>query len=329
MDKPGISVIIPNYNGLQLLPQIIPPLLHVLVNAGVEYEIIVSDDCSTDESVKYLKANFPEIIILENKVNSGFSPTINKGIFLAKLPLLMLLNSDVKLEPGYFNPLFHYFENKDCFGVMGRIIGWNDDVIQDAAKYPGFHGAKIKTTGNYFPLEIKNDDMLLSMYLSGANALVSREKILELKGFDELFAPFYIEDYELSLRAWRLGWTCYYEHTAICRHKLSSSIKSKSRKAAVQTIYYRNKMILHAIHLSGNKLIFWYLQLVPETLIRIFSGRFYYVKSLIAFFRSSKKIKASKEKFKELGKHKQALLSIEAVMKKIKDSLSDRAIRHF
>jgi GT2 family glycosyltransferase len=329
LNKPGISVIIPNYNGLQLLPQVIPPLIQALTNAGVEYEIIISDDCSTDNSVDYLKTNFPGIILLENKVNSGFSPTINKGIFASKFPLLMLLNSDVKLEPDYFNPLFKYFENPDCFGALGRIIGWDDNEIQDAAKYPGFHGAKIKTTGNYLPIEIKNDDRLLSMYLSGANAMVSREKILELGGFDELFAPFYIEDYELSLRAWRLGWRCYYEHNAICRHRLSSSIKSKSRKEAVQTIYYRNKMFLHAIHLSGTKLVFWYLQLVPETLIRIFSGRFYYLKSLFAFFRSPRKIKASKEKLIALGNQKQGLISVEAVMKIIKDSILNREIRRF
>ena len=38
---------------------------------------------------------------------------------------------------------------------MGRIIGWEDDAIQDAAKYPSFHGVKIKTTGNYLPVEEK------------------------------------------------------------------------------------------------------------------------------------------------------------------------------
>lgn len=329
MDKPGISVIIPNYNGMQLLPQVLPPLFLALTNAGVDYEIIISDDCSIDNSVEFLKTNFPEIIILENKVNRGFSPTINKGIFASKFSWLMLLNSDVKLEPGYFNPLFKYFENDNCFGVMGRIIGWDNDDIQDAAKFPNFHGAKIKTTGNYLPLEIKNDDRLFSMYLSGANAFVSRKKILELSGFDELFAPFYIEDFELCLRAWRLGWYCYYEHEAICRHQVSSSIKSKSRKRTVQAIYYRNKMFLHAIHLSGIKLVFWYLQLVPETLIRIFSGRFYYVNSLISFFRSSKKIHASRAKFIALANQKKSLNSVEVVMEKIKASISGRKIIRF
>ena len=48
-----------------------------------------------------------------------------------------------------------------------------------------------------------------------------KNKLIELGGFNELYAPFYVEDYDLSLRAWRLGYKCYYEHFALCRHQVS------------------------------------------------------------------------------------------------------------
>ena len=181
--------------------------------------------------------------MLSNK-NSGFSITINKGIFTAQYDLLLLLNSDVKLSPDYFEKQLKYFDEPDTFGVMGRIAGWDDDKIQDGGKYPNLEWVKIKTSTNFIPINNLVNDNLYSIYLSGANAFVSKEKIITLGGFDELFSPFYIEDVELSIRAWRMGWKCYYEHNAICRHKTSVTIKSKESKRFIKTIYYRNKMFL-------------------------------------------------------------------------------------
>ncbi|MCY7292188.1 MAG: glycosyltransferase family 2 protein [Ferruginibacter sp.] len=317
----GISVVIPNYNGILLLPLILPPLYAALNNTQLNYEVIISDDCSTDDSVTFLQAQFPQIILLQSQINKGFSPAINKGIFIAKYDYLLLLNSDVKLSTDYFKNLLPYFEDKDTFGVMGRIIGWDDDTIQDGGKYPSFHGVKIKTSGNYIPVESKTGDKLYSMYLSGANAFVSKEKINMLVGFDELFAPFYVEDFELSLRAWRLGWKCYYEHNAICRHQTSTTIKSNSSKNVVKAIYYRNKMFLHAIHLQGLKLILWYVQLIPEIILHIVTGRFWFFTSLRMFFSSQKEIQQSKRNFTRLKDKESELLSVKEVVLKIKSSL--------
>ena len=173
----GISVIIPNYNGRHLLAEIIPPLYDALRQTGIPHEIIISDDKSADDSVTYIRTSFPEIKVLESDKNSGFSPSINKGIFMAEYDLVLLLNSDVKLTANYFENLLPYFNMEDTFGVMGRIIGWDDDNIQDGGKYPAYQGAKIKTSGNYFPIDAAENRKLYSMYLSGANALVSREKL--------------------------------------------------------------------------------------------------------------------------------------------------------
>ena len=329
MNLKGISVVIPNYNGIKLLPQILPCLYIALNNSPEKFEVIISDDCSTDDSVSFLEENYPGIIVIKSATNKGFSPTINKGIFAAQYDYVLLLNSDVKLTPDYFKTLMRYFDKEDTFGVMGRIVGWDDEKIQDAAKFPSFHGVKIKTSGNYFAAEPVNNDWLYSMYLSGANALVDRKKLIILGGFNELFAPFYIEDVELCLRAWRLGWKCYYDHFALCRHQTSVSIKSKSSKKYVNIIYNRNKMFLHAIHLPKADLFVWYLQLIPETLIRIFTLRFYYFKSLQMFFASEKKIKVSREKFQQLASGHSGLLPVNEVVSNILDSIKDRPIKRF
>jgi GT2 family glycosyltransferase len=297
----GISVIIPNYNGAILLPEILPPLFIALQNTDLPYEVIISDDCSTDDAMSFIKSNFPTVHIIENTENAGFSKTINKGIFKAQYDYVLLLNSDVKLTPNYFVLQLRYFDLPDTFGVMGRIIGWDDDTIQDGGKYPSMQGVKIKTNKNYIPVKPDSNDRLYSMYLSGANAFVCKEKLLQLQGFDEIFSPFYVEDFELSLRAWRHGWKCYYEHNAVCRHKTSTTIKNKSKKYFVKKIYNRNKMILHAIHLPSNKLWLWYVQLFVETLGQTLLGRFYFIAAVKMFLGLQKEIRVSRNRLDDLN----------------------------
>ncbi len=324
----GLSVVIPNYNGSGLFPQTLPTVYTALKNMHLPFEVVVADDVSTDDSISYLKQHFPFVKIVSNNVNSGFSVSANNGIRQAAYDLVLLLNSDVKLEEGYFTYLLQYFNRKDTFGVMGRIIGWEDENIQDGAKLPSFHFAKIKTSLNYL---LKNEsDMekgLLTVYLSGANALLDRNKFLELGGFNEMFSPFYVEDYELSLRAWRMGYQCYFENRAVCRHRISTSIQKGNKKTFIKTISNRNKWFLHAIHLSPKRRWMWMMQLLPEILVQTLLLKEYYIKAFLLFLSSRDKIKKSRADL--LLKSGNQLLEVEEVVKKIKDSIKDKQVIFF
>jgi GT2 family glycosyltransferase len=324
----GISIIIPNYNGLALLPQILPCAIEALQQSGQAGEIIVVDDASTDQSVAVVTSQFPSVRIICCQQNGGFSKSANQGIMAAAYSRTLLLNSDVKLEPDYFKHLLPYFERPDVFGVMGRIVGWEDEIVQDGAKFPSFHGAKIKTARNYLCSdESFMQNGLLSMYLSGANALMDTVKLRQLGGFNEIFSPFYVEDYELSLRAWRMGWTCFYEHKAVCRHRVSDTIKTTRRKRFVDMIYDRNKMILHALHLQGGILFLWYLQLLPEALIRLLTGRLYFFESIYQFFQMHGKVRRQRKAFAALAGPD--MQSVEQVMQQIRQSIPCKDFRIF
>jgi GT2 family glycosyltransferase len=327
--KKGLSIVIPNYNGVQLFTHTLPTVFKALEQVSLPWEVLIADDCSTDSSLTYLQKEYPQIKVIQNATNSGFSVTANNGIGAAAYSYVLLLNSDVKLEPDYFLNLFSYFEDPTTFGVVGRIVGWEDAIIQDGAKFPSFHGVKIKTSGNYL-LEDEADMQfgLFSMYLSGACALLDKEKFQKCGGFNELFSPFYVEDYELSLRAWRLGWKCYYDHRAVCRHKVSTSIKSKTKKKYVETIYNRNKMFLHAIHLSPQKRLVWFLQLGAETLARFFTLRWSYLRSLYLFISNYKKVRECRVKLQRLNGNV-SLLSIDQVSAFILNSIQGKKIRRF
>ena len=186
--KHSISVVIPNYNGRDLLETNLPSVYSALQTSGISnFEIIIPDDDSIDSSVNFIKTNYPDIILIENKVNKGFAGNTNTGIFKAKKDLVMILNSDVKLTDDYFSPLLKYFDKPDTFGVTGRIIGLDFDKIQDAAKYPKYSFGSIASTTNYI---CKTRSLLNSFFLTGANALIDRKKLMELGGFNQLFNPY-------------------------------------------------------------------------------------------------------------------------------------------
>ena len=325
----GISVVIPNYNGEKLLPEIIPLALKALENTGLVFEIIIVDDCSKDSSVELIKNDFTFVKCIVNATNSGFSVTANKGIMATKYEWVLLLNSDVKLEQDYFKHLLKYTTDNKVFAVMSRIVGWDDEIIQDGAKYPHFHGMKIKTSGNYLlEDESKMKDGLLSMYVSGANAFINKNIFIEIGGFNEMFSPYYVEDFELSLRAWRFGYVCYYDHQSICRHKVSSTIKSTQAKKSVNIIYNRNKMYLHAIHHTFPSNIFWIIQLTGEVIGRALLLQTSYVKSFSLFLKNNRKINIERRKLKSISKQ-QHLFSIKEVADKIITSVKNETIIRF
>jgi GT2 family glycosyltransferase len=299
----SISVIIPNYNGKALFEKYLPFLFLALEKSKLEYEIIVPDDASKDDSIKYLKENYPNIIVLENKNNLGFAGNCNRGIKAAKMDLIFLLNNDVKLTENYFESLQPYFDSNDTFGVMGALTTESNSKIQDGAKYPQWKGGQLNFTLNY----IFNDPgrKAESLFLSGANALVDRKKIQMIGGFDEIFNPFYFEDAELGVRSWRLGWKNYFEPKAICYHEISSTIKKHNDLKKIKIIARRNKFILHDLHLEGIKRFQWRLGIFLNLAVRWITGDTKYYQSFKLYKNQKAMIKKSKENlaklFSELG----------------------------
>jgi GT2 family glycosyltransferase len=300
MRRFSISVVIPNYNGKILLEENLPYLIEALNKSGMDYEIIISDDASTDNSVSFIKKNYPFIYIITSQSNHGFSITINKGIMASTCDLVFALNSDVQVTQDYFLSQMKYFENKDTFGVMGRIIGLNNDSIQDGAKYPIKTLLSIKSTFNYILKKPSDEKKTPSLFLSGANALMDRKKVQELGGFDEIFSPFYGEDVDLSLRAWRLGWRCYYEHNAICRHPSSTTINAFHKKKKVKIISLRNKLVFHSIHLIGLRLHLYKVKIYSELIFRVITFQSYFLEAFKLYLKKSMEIRKSTAKLRSL-----------------------------
>lgn len=252
----SVSVIIPSFNGKELLEENLPFVIQSLVGVP-RSEIIIVDDASSDGSIDFLKSNYPEIRVIKNIKNIGFGPSINAGLKEANHDLVLLLNNDIKLDKKYISTSLKYFADPETFGVMGIIKDELSEVILEGIKWPriSVSGLKYKDLSM---LEIENwDEPVFTFYLCGGNAIVDRVKMLELQGFLDIYHPFYLEDVDLSLRAWLSGWKLYFNPEAHCYHKHSATISKYNPENYIVIISKRNRLVLSYLYLNGfNKFLF-------------------------------------------------------------------------
>jgi GT2 family glycosyltransferase len=325
LSKYSISVVIPNYNGKDLIEKNIPFVIRALATSHIlDSEIIISDDNSNDDSVLFIKNNYPDIILICNVKNKGFSGNTNMGILSATKDLVLILNSDVELTDNYFVPLVSFFDKPDTFGVMSRIIAIDSEKIQEGSKYPDCSYGNI--VGKNF---ISNtQSTLYSLYLTGANALVNREKLLQVGCFTEIYNPYYWEDEDLSIKAWRMGYKVYYENTAVCRHPTSSTIKKESSKK-VRIVFKRNKMYFHFLHLNGIELYYFIFKTSIKTPFKFIMGDIYYMKSFYLFIRSIPRLRTIKKAFTQQQLLVNRNITMKEIVKYIKGSIIHSEIVKF
>ena len=122
-----VSVIIPNYNGENLLAKNLPKVIDARNNKENRIrEIIVVDDGSSDKSVDLVKSDFPTVKLVKHKINRGFSASVNMGVKVSKSNLVCLINNDVIPEKDFLLSTLKHFKKKDTFAVSlhEKGYGW-------------------------------------------------------------------------------------------------------------------------------------------------------------------------------------------------------------
>ena len=260
----GISVVIPNYNGNHLLKDCIPSIIRALIKTGLKYEVVVSDDASQDSPKDLLSDKFSSVVLLMNRENLGFGGNVNRAVRKAKYPLVLILNSDITVEKDYFSSQLLAFKRNDTFAVGGKIIDQSTKKIEGAWK-PYLRHGKIK----WKAVDYSGNSLIKTFYVCGGNALVSKEKFLELGGYMAVYKPFYLEDVDLSVRAWRSGYKCYYSSTSICYHKKSSTIEAYHKKRDILIASNRNYLSFNYLHSTHRCFWAWKVKIVFQVMISI------------------------------------------------------------
>lgn len=237
-----LTVIIPNYNGKHFLKK----LLESLNNQNYSFEVLVIDNASKDGSADYIKKNYPEFTLIENKENMGFAKAVNQGIKASNLEYVFLLNNDVELEGESIPNLIKCIKkDENIFAVSSKMIQYNDQSkMDDAGDEYTILGWTRRVGYGKSPDEYARKKEIFSVC---AGAAVYRRSILEKIGyFDENFFA-YMEDVDISYRARINGYKCIYCPDAVVYHvgSLTSGSKYnefKIRLAARNNVYvpYKN-----------------------------------------------------------------------------------------
>ena len=305
--KPGVSIVVPTWNGVALLARFLPSVLaagnryHELSGASVE--VIVVDDGSTDQTPGWLMDNGfresarrhserPEdparepanpqsapalkLVLVRNEVNLGFGESCNRGFAVATQPLVFLVNNDVEVGDDAIAPLAENFAEPSVFAVHCRVFDMSTGKECGAGKVGDFSRGFIRVHQSYAPT---GSDLqggpLYSMFAGGGSAMFDCRKFRELGGFEPLLSPFYWEDVELSYRAWKRGFTVLYEPRSTTRHSLSSTI-GKLKRRSVHMVEQRNRLVYHWIHLQDRVMmashIAWVLLLAVTAPLRFNPG---------------------------------------------------------
>jgi len=218
--NPLVSVIILNWNGQKYLKDC---LISLESQSYKNFELILVDNGSKDESVFFVKQNFKNVIIIANKKNYGFAKGNNIGISSAKGSYIFLVNNDTRVEKNCIKNLMKIAEKKKTAGMFApKILSFENPKLIDSTGLNIYRDGLARGRGR---LEIdagQYNDKLEILIPSGCAALYRKKMLKEVGLFDEIFFA-YCEDTDLGLRGRLMGWKCLFVPSAVVYHHYSGS----------------------------------------------------------------------------------------------------------
>lgn len=292
-----ISIVIPNYNGQQLLENNLPSIFSSMAEGD---ELIIVDDASTDDSVLWLINNFRlskvaefvipvpknylpkptpdstdfysaeyaikdkkiKIILLVNKINQRFALTCNKGVLFSTNDWVFLLNSDVIVNKNTLSTLKALVsENKNVFAI--GCIEFEDETKDQAS------GKNVLwfERGRFIHSKAEDMNSGSTAWASGGSSIFNKDKWLKLNGFDSHFSPAYWEDIDLSYRARKKGWSVEFTDKASVIHQHETTNVNALGNSRINEISWKNGSYFSWKHADLKKKLqyilwspYWYIK---------------------------------------------------------------------
>jgi GT2 family glycosyltransferase len=257
-----------NYNAQYFLKNCIGSINRSLGVNGIE--IIVVDNASTDESCEMLRADFPEVRLIENPVNVGFSKANNQGVAMAGGTHILILNPDTLIAEDTLRNVLQISELKKDMGVLGvRFIDGSGRFLPESKRnFPDLMAAGLKLMGisrKYYARHIAEKETAAVDILSGAFMFMKKSVFDQIGGFDEDFFM-YGEDIDLSYRISQAGYTNYYfGGVTLLHYKGESTLKN----AAHYQNFYGAMKLFYQKHLDREPVSERLIGLIVNTAIRI------------------------------------------------------------
>jgi GT2 family glycosyltransferase len=247
-EKPVLSIVIVSWNVREDLRECLQSLLRdegSRLESG-EIEIIVVDNASTDGTAEMVNLEFPQVKLLVNSQNLGYTKANNIGINHSRGKYILLLNPDTIVHQGALQALIDCAESHPEAGIIGaKLLNPDGSVQRSARSFPDIGAGLFRNTflGRLFPnnpfvrryllADFGYDEVREVDWVSGAAMLVRRDLIERIGGLDERFWA-YCEDVDLCWRAWQAGYKVLFCPNAVITHKVGRSSDQRLVPSLIQ-----------------------------------------------------------------------------------------------
>lgn len=246
--KKELAIIILNWNGRRLLEEFLPTVVSTSISE--RSDLFVVDNGSEDDSVEYVREHFPEVNLIEYQKNYGFAEGYNRAIETIRYPYSLLLNSDVAVKEGWWEPLLDFIKShKDAGAVQPKIKSYREPEkfeyagaaggLLDSLGYPYCRGrvfSKIaEDKGQY------DGEATEIAWASGAAMLVDTEAFLKAGGLDRRFFA-HMEEIDLCWRLMLEGYKIYFVPDSEVYHLGGASLNYGNPKKTY--LNFRNNLLL-------------------------------------------------------------------------------------
>lgn len=275
-ENPLVSIITINWNSVEHTLAMLESLSHATYP---RIETIVVDNASSGDDASQIEAAFPDVKLIRNDRNEGFTGGNNTGIRVCRGDYVMLLNNDTIVEPDFLEPLVRVVETNRSAGIVSpKILFFSPaQTIQYAGSTPiNFLTVRGSSFG-YGERDQGQCDRAGRTGLPHGAAMLIRRSVLDDIGL--LWDPYFVyyEEYDFAERAKRAGYEIFFEPDSVIHHKQSASIgKSNPFKTYLMT---RNRLLFLRRNATGVRLLvglgFFSLFAFPKALItNLLRGQF-------------------------------------------------------
>lgn len=239
-----LSVIIVSWNVKNLLERCLASVLAQLPDIPGASEVLVIDNASSDGSAGLVQEKFPQVHLIANPSNAGFTIACNQGIAGSSGRYVLLLNPDTELQPGALPLMVDYLREHPEVALLGpQLLNPEGSVQSSRRRFPSLATALVESTPiqwRLFPelpllrhfsyLDLPEGEVQEVDWVTGACLLIRRETLSQIGLLDERYFM-YFEELDWCLRAKRAGWKIMYLPTAkVVHHAGKSSEQDLARR---------------------------------------------------------------------------------------------------
>ncbi len=243
---PSVAVVILNWNGKSFLEKFLPSVMGSTYN---NLNVVIADNASDDDSIDFLKKNYPAVKILLSNTNEGFAKGYNSALKQVSADYYILLNSDVQVTPEWIEPIISLMESDEKIAAcQPKVLSYQQRKqfeyagacggFIDKLGYPFTRGRIFETcetdTGQY-------DNSTQIFWATGAALFVRAKVFHELNGFDEVFFA-HQEEIDLCWRMQRKGYSIYVVPSSVVYHVGGGTLPMGDRKKVY--LNFRNNLIM-------------------------------------------------------------------------------------